>query len=144
MKANIQIVEDLLSAGHRLGNHTMNHANAWKYSKVDFKNDYLACESIFKDMQFESVGFRPPYGRVTPFIYNTLTSESNVFMWTVLTGDYNSALNPDDIIAECKKRIQPGSIIVFHDSLKAFPRLKFVLPALLEYCLANQLIPCSL
>ncbi len=144
MLAYPQIVQDLVYAGHRLGNHTMNHANAWRYSTGDYHTDYLACEAVFKDMQIESVGFRPPYGRVTPFIYNSLTSKADVFMWSVLTGDYNSDLDSEDIVSACTKLIKPGSIIVFHDSEKAFPRLKVVLPLMLEYCLNQHLIPCSL
>lgn len=144
MLAHPQIVQNLVEGGHRLGNHTMNHANAWKYSTVDFNNDYLACEAVFTNMQIESVGFRPPYGRITPFIYNALSAKSDVYMWSVLTGDYNSNLKATDIVLACKKLIKPGSIIVFHDSEKAFPRLKVVLPIMLEYCLAQNFSPSSL
>ncbi len=144
MLANPQLVEDLVSAGHHLGNHTMNHANAWKYSLLDYENDYLACEEVFAQMKIKSVGFRPPYGRITPYVYHHLSSKSEVFMWSFLTGDYNSDLNSDDIIQASMKHIKPGSIIVFHDSAKAYLRLKFVLPALLEHCLHNHLIPSTL
>ena len=65
-------------------------------------------------------------------------------MWSVLTGDYNSDLDSADIVSACKKLIKPGTIIVFHDSEKAFPRLKVVLPLMLEYCLDQHLIPYSL
>ena len=144
MVAHPSIVEDLVHAGHQLGNHTMNHANAWKYSIAEFEKDYWDCEDVFSKMNIKSVGFRPPYGRVSPFIYKTLRAQTDVYMWSILTGDYNASLNPNSIVSNCMKHIKPGSILVFHDSEKAFPRLKIVLPALLDFCLQNQFIPCSL
>jgi peptidoglycan/xylan/chitin deacetylase (PgdA/CDA1 family) len=138
------IVESIQNQGHRLGNHTMNHANAWKYTLTDYKDDLEACDDVFKDMGIDSVGFRPPYGRINPHIYSELTSHTDVFMWSLLTGDYNNALNPQSIIAACKKHIIPGSIIVFHDSFKAYPRLKIVLPALLAFCANHHLKPQTL
>lgn len=133
------LVESIHGHGHRLGNHTMNHANAWKYTVTDYRIDFEACDRVFTDMGIDSVGFRPPYGRINPHIYHNLSLHTNVFMWSLLTGDYNDALNPRAIISACKKHIKPGSIIVFHDSFKAYPRLKIVLPALLDFCVSHHL-----
>jgi peptidoglycan/xylan/chitin deacetylase (PgdA/CDA1 family) len=102
------LVKSIQSNGHSLGNHTMNHANAWKYSRSEFEKDYFECSAIFKDLHIDSIGFRPPYGRVSSFI--------------------------NSIIKSAKLAIKPGCILVFHDSVKAFPRLKLVLPELLAYC----------
>ncbi len=55
-------------------------------------------------------------------------------MWTYLSGDYNKDLSPSDILRSAKQSIKPGCILVFHDSVKAFPRLRVVLPELLEFC----------
>ncbi|MEN9730406.1 MAG: Chitooligosaccharide deacetylase, partial [Bacteroidota bacterium] len=63
-----------------------------------------------------------------------LSGITPIFMWTFLTGDYNQDLSAQSIIKAGIRHIKPGSILVFHDSIKAFPRLKVVLPALLDYC----------
>ncbi len=144
MVASPKLVESLALQGHRIGNHTMNHANAWKYSSNDFENDFLACENVFTSMKIKSVGFRPPYGRVNPYIYQKITSRMEVFMWSILSGDYNASLSTESIIVNCKKHMKAGSILVFHDSEKAFPRLKIVLPALLEHCRKHNFIPSVL
>jgi hypothetical protein len=65
-------------------------------------------------------------------------------MWSILTGDYNVRLDPQHVISSCKKALKPGSILVFHDSMKAFPLLKIVLPELLDYCNQQGLKPISL
>ena len=116
MLAHGDIVDSIVKAGHSIGNHTMNHANAWNYSLADFETDYLMCEEVFSSMHIQSIGFRPPYGRVNSFIYHEMSNTIEVFMWSILTGDYNKSMNPATIIDKCKKHIKPGSIIVFHDS----------------------------
>lgn len=138
---NPEIVKSILADGHQVGNHTMNHANAWKYSKEDYWQNYLDCEEVFREMNIKSVGFRPPYGRVNSFIYREMSLDTPIFMWSFLTGDYNQDLSTQAIIKAGIRHIKPGSILVFHDSVKAFPRLKVVLPALLDYCLQQNLKP---
>jgi peptidoglycan/xylan/chitin deacetylase (PgdA/CDA1 family) len=129
-----ELVKSIQSNGHSLGNHTMNHANAWKYSRNEFEKDYFECTAIFKDLHIDSIGFRPPYGRVSSFIYQHITNIEPVYMWSYLSGDYNSDLSISSIVKSAKLAIKPGCILVFHDSVKAFPRLKLVLPELLAYC----------
>lgn len=141
---NPEIINSIIQQGHRIGNHTMNHANAWKCSSDQYQTDFQACEDILNDLGIESVGFRPPYGRINRGIYSNMTSHMSIFMWSFLSGDYNQGLTPESIIKAGKEHIKPGSILVFHDSEKAFPRLKLVLPELLAYCLQNNLIAKSL
>ncbi len=141
MVAHADIVDMIKQSGHQLGNHSMNHANAWKYSKEDYFKDYQACEQIFNQMKIKSIGFRPPYGRINRTIYQDMSLISTIYMWSFLTGDYNRELSAQSIINEGIKHIKPGSILVFHDSVKAFPRLKIVLPALLEYCYQQNYKP---
>jgi peptidoglycan/xylan/chitin deacetylase (PgdA/CDA1 family) len=117
----------------------MNHANAWKYTMDQYKKDIQACDEIIVELKIDSVGFRPPYGRINSEIYRNLSSQYPIYMWSFLSGDYNHDLSTKSIIEAGKKHIKPGSILVFHDSIKAFPRLKVVLPALLDFCYQNHL-----
>jgi hypothetical protein len=70
-----------------------------------------------------------------------MSLDTPIFMWSFLTGDYNQDLSTQAIIKAGIRYIKPGSILVFHDSVKAFPRLQVVLPALLDYCLQQNLKP---
>lgn len=138
---NPEITLQIEAKGHRIGNHTMNHANAWRYNSGDYQQNYFACEEVFEQLNIKSVGFRPPYGRVNPFIYQYMSQTTPIFMWSFLSGDYNQDLSSASIIQAGIKHIKPGSILVFHDSVKAFPRLKIVLPTLLDYCRQQNFTP---
>jgi len=134
MVSNAELVSKINKGGHAIGNHTMNHANAWKYNRDSFMLEYLACSDVMRQLNIPSVGFRPPYGRVNRYIYQQITAIEPVYMWTYLSGDYNADLTTQSIIRSAKLGIKPGSILVFHDSVKAFTRLKVILPELLDFC----------
>lgn len=134
MVNNPDLVNELIAKGHSIGNHTMNHSNAWKVNQPLFLKDYQLCNDVIHDFGVNSIGFRPPYGRISQYIYQNITQMERVFMWSFLSGDYNKDLKASDIIRSAKQSIKAGSILVFHDSVKAFPHLRVVLPALLEFC----------
>ena len=134
MLAYPELVQHIIDKGHSIGNHTMNHANAWKYKRPSFIQDYQNCLDVIQGFGVKSVGFRPPYGRITKHIYQNITQLERVYMWSYLSGDYNEDLSTSDILRSAKQSIKPGCILVFHDSVKAFPRLQVVLPELLEFC----------
>lgn len=140
MIANPGLVNLLINNGHSIGNHTMNHANAWKYNQQTYIQDYQNCAEVIRRFDVNSVGFRPPYGRISQYIYQEITRVERVFMWSYLSGDYNPDLSASDIINSAKKSIKPGCILVFHDSVKAFPHLKVVLPELIEFCKSENLL----
>lgn len=138
---NTAIMHRIKSSGHSIGNHTMNHSNAWKMDFTSYKEDVEQCEEVFNQQQIKSIGFRPPYGRITRKMYLEM---DNVILWSVLTGDYNSSLAPDNILKSILPYLKPGAIVVMHDSIKAFPRLKVILPAILAYCKEKNLVLSAL
>ena len=56
-------------------------------------------------------------------------------MWDVVTRDYNKDLTPDDIFNKVKQYTRNGSIIVFHDSLKARKNIEGALQKSIEWLL---------
>jgi peptidoglycan/xylan/chitin deacetylase (PgdA/CDA1 family) len=138
---NPEIIQRIQAAGHSIGNHTMNHSNAWKMDFASYMDEVQKCEAIFLDKQINSIGFRPPYGRITRKMYHEM---NDVILWSVITGDYNDSLSPDDILKSVLPLIKPGAIIVMHDSFKAYPRLKSILPAILAFCKEQNLDLCAL
>lgn len=131
VQAHPQVYKRILSEGHRVGNHTQDHLNGWKVSdKVYLNNIADAATYIDSDL------FRPPYGRITRFQARCLSGDPwryRVIMWSVLSADFDRALPAARCTRYVTRHARPGSIVVFHDSEKAFDRLRESLPVLLEH-----------
>jgi peptidoglycan/xylan/chitin deacetylase (PgdA/CDA1 family) len=54
-------------------------------------------------------------------------------MWDVLSADYDTSISPEKCLQNVLQNATSGSIIVFHDSVKAFPNLEYTLPKALQY-----------
>jgi len=127
------IYKQLINEGHSVGNHTYNHLNGWKTANDDYLKDIaLASHEIDSDL------FRPPYGRITSFQAKNLRSAMNrkepkVIMWDVLSGDFDIECTPQQCLSNVILTTVPGSIIIFHDSEKAFSNLAYTLPRILNY-----------
>jgi len=127
------IYKQIINEGHSVGNHTYNHLNGWKTSNDDYLKDIaLASHEIDSDL------FRPPYGRITSFQAKNLKpvmkgKEPKVIMWDVLSGDFDIDCTSQQCLANVLLASVSGSIIVFHDSEKAFPKLAYTLPRILNY-----------
>lgn len=123
--------ERILNEGHSVGNHTFNHVNAWKVKDADYLADVMRAKQVI-----DSKLFRPPYGRITSFLTEQLSSPAydlKTVMWSVLSGDFDRSLKPEKCLQQVLLNAKPGSIVVFHDSEKALPRLKYALPGVLRY-----------
>ncbi|TCD10216.1 polysaccharide deacetylase family protein [Pedobacter frigidisoli] len=139
-----EVFERVKSDGHAIGNHTFNHLKGWKTDDKTYIENTLKCQTLTKTNLF-----RPPYGRIKKSQIRSLeslvwSSESNsqlqtsdsklkIIMWDVLSGDFDINLAPEKCYHNVIKNTQNGSIIVFHDSLKAFDRLEYALPRVLKY-----------
>jgi peptidoglycan/xylan/chitin deacetylase (PgdA/CDA1 family) len=124
------LYQRLFAEGHRIGNHTHNHLNGFHTKDELWLNNVKeAAKWIDSDL------FRPPYGKLRSFPAKVL-KESNppfkIIMWTVLSADFDTNISPQKCFDNVRKNTRPGSIIVFHDSEKAFPNLKFALPEVLK------------
>jgi len=117
----------LLAEGHRTGNHTFNHLNGLKTPAAQYIENVRTCAEYV-----DSSLFRPPYGRLRRGLRRALSADYQLVLWDVLSGDFDRALSPEKCLAGVLKHTEPGSIIVFHDSLKAEPNLRYTLPRALE------------
>lgn len=131
VESNPSIFSRIISGGHSIGNHTMHHYNAWNMDFASYLKDIELCDQLFQQNGIQSIGFRPPYGRITPKMYQQVP---NIILWSVLTGDYNASLQASDIVKSIKPYLKPGAIVVMHDSVKAYPHLSNILPEILTYC----------
>jgi peptidoglycan/xylan/chitin deacetylase (PgdA/CDA1 family) len=128
IKKHPDIFEKLKQSGHTIGNHTMNHLNGWKTENKTYFDNVNECNRYITTRIF-----RPPYGRIKSKQIMELKKQFNIIMWDVLSKDYDTCLTGEQCFNRVRSQSRAGSIIVFHDSLKAESRLRYALPATLEY-----------
>lgn len=126
------LYSQIIADGHTTGNHTQNHLNGWKTADAEYLNDIAKASTYI-----HSSLFRPPYGRISFFqakhIKATLRNdEAKVIMWDVLSGDFDKGITGEDCLQNVILNVRPGSIVVFHDSEKAYHHLSYALPRTLE------------
>jgi peptidoglycan-N-acetylglucosamine deacetylase len=121
------IYRQVLAAGHRVGNHTQHHLNGWTTEDEQYLQDVAtAAGHIGSDL------FRPPYGRIR-FSQLKKMRDYRVVMWSVLSGDFDTGITAEQCLRNVVRHAKSGDIIVFHDSEKAFERLKGSLPVVLQH-----------
>lgn len=127
-----EVYQRILDEGHATGNHTFHHLNGWKTDDKIYFDDVVAATQLIK-----SNLFRPPYGRLknkqAKRITQALqTSNAQIIMWDVLSSDFDVSFSPEQCLNNVLENVSAGSIVVFHDSEKAFNNLKDVLPGTLK------------
>ena len=122
------VFENVLAAGHTVGNHTFNHLNGWGTENIPYFHNVRRCAHLVK-----SELFRPPYGKLRPKQAQFLQRHYNIVMWDVLSGDFDAHISKENCLNNVLKNTKAGSIVVFHDSLKAEEKLRYVLPKTLAY-----------
>ena len=123
-----ELFEEIKMRGHRVGNHTMNHISGFRNST----NKYLENVQI-ADSLIQSNLFRPPHGWMRSSQAWLIKKDYRIIMWDVVTRDYSSKLNGEQVFKIAKKYVRNGSIIVFHDSLKSEKNLRHALPKTIEW-----------
>lgn len=132
------VFSKVVEAGHVIGNHTFNHLKGWNYSTQEYIDNVRLCESQFNltGIVNQQSGvkplFRPPYGRIKRGQIRAL-SNYRIIMWDVLTHDYIASFSPERCLSGAIRATRPGSIVVFHDSIKAERNMMYALPRHLEY-----------
>jgi peptidoglycan/xylan/chitin deacetylase (PgdA/CDA1 family) len=130
------IYKRILEEGHTAGNHTYNHLNGWKTPDEEYIRNINEAKKYI-----DSKLFRPPYGRITKFQIRLLTASENVkqntafriIMWDVLSADFDHKITGKRCAENVVSNTKAGSIVVFHDSEKAFKRLETALPETLRF-----------
>ena len=135
----------IIAEGHAIGNHTFHHLNGWKTKPRNYIENVLKaeaeitnCNSSFVNRQSSIVNhtslFRPPYGRLTSKQAKQLQEKGyKIIMWDVLSADFDTDISEEKCFENVSKNIRLGSIIVFHDSLKAENNLRYALPKIIDF-----------
>ena len=127
-----ELYREVRRRGHNVGNHTMHHVQGLKMSTADYLKDVEEASHYIK-----SDLFRPPHGWLKPAQTAALRENYHIVMFDLVTRDYSKRLTAEQVVENVKRYVRPGSVIVFHDSLKSWPRLEKALPASLEWLIAE-------
>ncbi|WP_367916354.1 polysaccharide deacetylase family protein [Leadbetterella sp. DM7] len=128
IRKNPGTFQQVISAGHGIGNHTYNHLNGWKTPVEEYLGNMHKLEELYATRLF-----RPPYGRIKKAQARQILLHHRIVMWSVLTRDYSASLSPEKCLKNAIRDTRNGSIVLFHDSLKAQNNLRHVLPRYLGH-----------
>jgi len=127
-----EIFQRILDEGHRVGNHTHNHLKGWKTGLNEYLENVEQCQRLIQTNLF-----RPPYGKCTPKQFRELAKQYEIVMWDVITYDFDQGLSAESCYQNAIRYSTNGSIVVFHDNIKAVERLFYALPKAIQYWLAQ-------
>jgi len=139
-----EIFKNIITQGHAIGNHTFNHLNGWKNSTEDYIENVKLCQSQITNPKSHPSDselaqqilnlFRPPYGKIKPSQSRILRKLGyKIIMWDILSYDFDQTISPEKCLDNVLKNVVNGSIIVFHDNIKAEQNLKYALPKTLAF-----------
>jgi len=122
------LVNDILSDGHLIANHSYSHKNGWLTSKEKYLKDIESCQQLMPQNKL----FRPPYGKITTAQISLLKEKYKIILWDVLSWDFSKRTTPKRVKQNVLKNTKNGSIIVFHNNQKSFRNLRVLKETLQE------------
>lgn len=131
------IFKKVVEQGHSIANHTFNHVNGWNTQNDAYLENTDACEKSIErhtGTVYTQKLFRPPYGKIKSAQAAEVRKRGyKIIMWDVLSADFDKTITPQKCLANVTKNTREGSVIIFHDSVKAFPNLEYALPKAIDY-----------
>ncbi|MFI3239027.1 MAG: polysaccharide deacetylase family protein [Bacteroidales bacterium] len=127
-----EIYADIVRRGHSVGNHTMNHLQGVRVSTERYLDNIAEAAKLI-----DSHLYRPPHGLLRSRQARKIKEHFQIIMYDLVTRDYSRNLNGEQVFDNIKHYTRDGSIIVFHDSLKAENNLRYALPRAIEWLQDN-------
>jgi peptidoglycan-N-acetylglucosamine deacetylase len=134
-----EVFKRVVKERHAIGNHTYHHVKGWSTAVDKYLQEVISCEEeMEKHLQRPRVKlFRPPYGRISRSQIRQL-QDFRIIMWDVLALDFSKKISPEKCLEGTIQATRPGSIVLFHDSLKAEQKLVYALPRFIEHFLEKD------
>lgn len=130
------IFKRVIAVGHTIANHTYNHLNGWKTDFDTYMQNVQQCEESIAGRHssfMENKLFRPPYGKIMASQARAVREMGyRIIMWDVLSADFDRSITPEQCLQNVVRNVQPGSVIIFHDSIKAEANMRYALPRAIE------------
>ena len=127
-----ELYAEILKRGHRTGLHGYDHKRGLYKDEAAFADDLQKAEQyVHSDL------FRPPHGHLTFSQIRRFSQRFAIVLWDVITRDYNASLKPEQIYRIAVRYGRNGSIVVFHDSVKARANMMYAFPKAVDYWLSK-------
>lgn len=134
IEKNSDIFQKIVTQQHTIGNHTFNHVRGWDVEDEYYLDNFIKCEEIITILNSQlTTKFRPPFGRIKRSQAKEILKTHEIVMWDVLTGDYDQSLTKERVLSKALQHTEKGSIVLFHDSIKASKNMMYALPKVLEH-----------
>jgi peptidoglycan/xylan/chitin deacetylase (PgdA/CDA1 family) len=121
-----ELVDEVKSHGHVIGNHGYYHLNGFSTSCKEYFEDALKADAFTS-----SELFRPPYGRMTPCQYNLIRKKYRIALWDLMVYDFDASFGPAKCLRIMKKSLHAGSVVVLHDNPRSC--IIDILPEYIEF-----------
>lgn len=138
LRKNNEIAKRAVEEGHQLANHTFNHVNGWKTNNDIYFDNIEQCEHQLHNLGQNNKLFRPPYGKIKRPQIKRVKKTHQIVMWDVLSGDYSQSITPKECLYNTIKSTKRGSIVLFHDNLKADKNVRYSLPRYIDHYLKKE------
>jgi peptidoglycan/xylan/chitin deacetylase (PgdA/CDA1 family) len=139
-----EIFKKIIENDHAVGNHTYNHLKGWETTQSTYIDNTEKCSETMTNLNNQTKNtklFRPPYGKIKPSQAKTLRKLGyRIIMWDIISMDFDQKTSPEKCLDNVLKNIESGSIVVFHDSIKARQNLLYVLPKTLAFLKKNDFV----
>jgi peptidoglycan/xylan/chitin deacetylase (PgdA/CDA1 family) len=133
------IFRRIVMEGHSVGNHTYNHMNGWNTDTYEYMQNIRKCDAVMETIligkNVDKPLFRPPYGKLKRSQSLKIRASYSIIMWDVLSGDFDKSTSPEKCLSNVLDNIRNGSIVVFHDSIKAKTNMEYALPRFIDKAL---------
>ena len=127
-----EIFQNIINEGHAIGNHSHNHKNGWRTRNEDYLQNVELCQTQNPEPRTKNL-FRPPYGKIKPSQSKILRKLGyKIIMWDILSADFDTTITKEKCLENATQKVTSGSIILFHDSEKAFKNLEYTLPKTIQ------------
>lgn len=146
IRKNPKVFQQVIEKGHSIGNHTFNHLKGWETDNATYIENVRLCDDQIQQPTTNNRQpatsnqqlFRPPYGKIKRKQARVLRQAGyQIIMWDIVSADFDASVSPKECLQNVLKNVRPGSIIVFHDSVKAWKNLEYALPKTLEFLSEN-------
>jgi peptidoglycan/xylan/chitin deacetylase (PgdA/CDA1 family) len=122
------VFDRIKKEGHTVANHTMTHIRGFKSSVSNYIREAEECRDLVQNNLF-----RPPYGQLKRSQYKALLDLGyRIILWDVISYDYEQ-ISEKRVAANVLKNTKNGSVVLFHDNIKAENNLKYALPVFLRH-----------
>jgi len=112
------LIKQIVSAGHEIGNHGFRHKAAWLLGPCATINEIAETNRVIEELTGKKpIYFRPTWGLDNLFsLWYYWSRGLKVVLWTYMSWDWTKRATPESITRRVLNKLRDGVILIFHDS----------------------------